>query len=73
MPSGLVKGAYWRGNWTYYASIGREGGPSVNFSSIATTGDGRLYGISNDTVLEYTINVDPDKHTHFKYSGIVCP
>lgn len=44
-------------------------GPSVNFSTIATTVDAMFYGVSGDQILEYSIT-QSDPST-FKYSGVV--
>lgn len=53
------------------STIEIEGGPSVNFTTIATTLDAMLYGISNDTIFEYSISQsDPSVLT---YVGTVYP
>ncbi len=52
-----------------YQAVEFTSGPSVHFSSIATTLDATFYGISNDEVLEYRI--DPGNPGVFNYVGVV--
>lgn len=53
------------------SKIDIQGGPTVNFTTFATTLDAMLYGISNDTILEYSISqLDPPVLT---YVGTVYP
>ncbi|KAF3073614.1 hypothetical protein CFAM422_004214 [Trichoderma lentiforme] len=48
-----------------------SGGPTNQFSSIATTTDAMFYGIFNDTIIEYS--VDQESQSTFHYVGVVYP
>lgn len=50
-----------------------SGGPTANFTAIATTDDSRLYGISGDEVLEYVLNMDNNPTASFTFVGKVYP
>ncbi|KAK0762499.1 hypothetical protein N5P37_005315, partial [Trichoderma harzianum] len=48
-----------------------SGGPTNQFSSIASTTDAMFYGIFNDTIIEYS--VDTESQSTFHYVGVVYP
>jgi hypothetical protein len=71
LPNGTITGRVIGDHNTTISSINLSGGPAANFTTIATTADGMLYGIYNDTVLEYSFDgADPSVLT---YEGIVYP
>ncbi|KAK9797895.1 putative Fucose-specific lectin [Seiridium cardinale] len=70
-PDGSITGQVVGQNNRSISKIDIRGGPSVNFTTIATTLDAMLYGISNDTILEYAIN-NSDIPV-LNYVGIVYP
>ncbi|KAI0416149.1 hypothetical protein F5X98DRAFT_388394 [Xylaria grammica] len=59
LPNGTVTGDYWHRaleKWIEIPSVEFRGGPSVNFSAIATSEEAIFYGISGDEVLQYSVN-----------------
>ncbi|KAI1126595.1 hypothetical protein F5Y10DRAFT_278653 [Nemania abortiva] len=60
LPNGTVRGEYYprdEDKFIEISSVEFRGGPAtVNFSTIATSEDGRLYGISADEILQYSVN-----------------
>jgi hypothetical protein len=72
LDDGTVKGSWWDDKThTALPSITFDGGPAANFSTFAMTVDATLYGISNDTILEYSVDTaDP---SIFHYVGQVYP
>jgi hypothetical protein len=48
-----------------------SGGPTTNFTAIATTDDSRLYGISGDEVLEYVLDINNNPTASFTFVGKV--
>jgi hypothetical protein len=72
MDDGKLKGSQWNSdNTTALSSITFEGGPTANFSAIAMTMDAMLYGVSNDTILEYSL--DASDASLFHYVGQIYP
>ncbi|KAI1752828.1 hypothetical protein F4782DRAFT_498721 [Xylaria castorea] len=72
LPNGTLTGEFFRGSYVPIPIIRFQGGPpDVNFSAIATGEDAAFYGISNDTILQYSIN-DSDPST-FDFVETVYP
>ncbi|KAK9782623.1 hypothetical protein SCAR479_00966 [Seiridium cardinale] len=73
LGNGTLRGTWWDDSTsTALGSITLEGAPeNVNFTSISMTHDAVLYGISNDKILEFTVDdSDPSK---LHYVAIVYP
>ncbi|KAI1329400.1 hypothetical protein F5Y16DRAFT_409121 [Xylariaceae sp. FL0255] len=75
LPNGAVTSWIWRVSTQNYSGSGNvkfAGGPSgLNFSAITATEEAMFYGISNDRVLEYSINsTDPST---FDFVEVVYP
>ncbi|KAI0134510.1 hypothetical protein BJ170DRAFT_203191 [Xylariales sp. AK1849] len=63
---GTMKGVWWTyGNHNALPNIAFDGGPNTNFSAIAMTTDAMFYGLSNDEILEYTIDSSDPSTLHF--------
>ncbi|KAI1173302.1 hypothetical protein F4777DRAFT_456831 [Nemania sp. FL0916] len=58
---------------TTYDTFDFGDGPSANFSAVAMTLDRMLYGIYNDTVVEYDVFFFPDGTVHFNYTDVIFP
>ncbi|KAI1772247.1 hypothetical protein F4818DRAFT_180336 [Hypoxylon cercidicola] len=73
LPNGTVAGLILNDTEVVstYQAVEFTSGPSIHFSSIATTVDSTFYGISNDEILEYQMN--PSNPGSFNYVGIVYP
>ncbi|KAI1337542.1 hypothetical protein F5Y15DRAFT_389575 [Xylariaceae sp. FL0016] len=70
LPDGTVRGNHWDGStMNSLTSISFNDGPDVNFTAIAMTPDAMLYGISNDEILEYSL--DTSDPSQFNYIGKV--
>ncbi|KAI0545134.1 hypothetical protein F4679DRAFT_486624 [Xylaria curta] len=61
LPNGAVTGEYWRKGFISIQRVEFRGGPAtVNFSAIAASEEAMFYGVSNDEILQYSINAtDP--------------
>lgn len=73
LGDGSLQGSWWNGTTTESVSqISLKSGPaSTNFTTIAMTLNAVFYGISNDTILEYSLDTsDPSTLT---YVGQVYP
>jgi hypothetical protein len=72
LPNGTLIGAlYQDSKLTQFPNIKFSKDPPAKFSSIAMTNDARMYGITNDTILEYSI--DRSDLSTLRYEGQVYP
>ncbi|KAI3322952.1 hypothetical protein HD806DRAFT_545039 [Xylariaceae sp. AK1471] len=74
LPNGTVTGEYNRKVFIKIPSVEFRGGPNpsnLNFSTIATSEEGMFYGISDDQILQYSVN-DTDPSV-FDFLDIVYP
>ncbi|KAI1743046.1 hypothetical protein F4680DRAFT_471889 [Xylaria scruposa] len=57
LPDGTVTGEYYRKGFVSIPRVEFRGGPAtVNFSAIAASEEAMFYGVSNDEILQYSIN-----------------
>ncbi|KAI1329854.1 hypothetical protein F5Y16DRAFT_71895 [Xylariaceae sp. FL0255] len=73
LEDGTVTGEYLRfgSSRSEIPTVDFRGGPSVNFSAIAVSEEAIFYGISNDTIIQYSINsTDP---SYFDYMATIYP
>ncbi|KAI5917977.1 hypothetical protein F4810DRAFT_609918 [Camillea tinctor] len=72
LVNGTVSGTHWDGSqMNTLSSIEFNQGPDVNFTAIAMTTDAMFYGISNDEILEYS--VDQTNPSTLNYVSTVYP
>ncbi|KAI1632288.1 hypothetical protein F4809DRAFT_105374 [Biscogniauxia mediterranea] len=72
LVNGTVEGTHWDGSqMNALSSIEFNQGPDVNFTAIAMTTDAMFYGISNDEILEYS--VDQTNPSTLNYVSTVYP
>ncbi|KAI1135715.1 hypothetical protein F5Y05DRAFT_169448 [Hypoxylon sp. FL0543] len=72
LPNGTVAALWWGGHFRSIPSVAFRSGPAaVNFTAIAASEDGMLYGIYNDEVLQYA--PDDADLASFVYVGRVYP
>ncbi|KAI1388573.1 uncharacterized protein F4822DRAFT_403197 [Hypoxylon trugodes] len=72
LQSGKIQGNHWDGKkMNAVSSFKFNSGPSTNFSAIAMTPDAMFYAISNNEILEYS--VDTSDPSNFNYVGKVFP
>ncbi|KAI1106386.1 hypothetical protein F4804DRAFT_301109 [Jackrogersella minutella] len=69
---GAIQGNHWDGSaMNSISSFKFNSGPATNFTAIAMSPDAMFYGISNNEILEYSLDTaDP---TSFNYVGQVFP
>ncbi|KAI2626786.1 hypothetical protein GGR54DRAFT_653573 [Hypoxylon sp. NC1633] len=74
LPNGTVTGIILNetGVVSNYPDVKFTSGPSIHFSSIATTLDATFYGIANDEILEY-YQLNPDNPSIFNFVGVAYP
>ncbi|CAJ2502295.1 Uu.00g096890.m01.CDS01 [Anthostomella pinea] len=72
LPNGTVTGDWWAQQWHSIPIVKFSGGPSaLNFSAVSTSEDAMFYGMTNDEILEYSLDqLDPSS---FVYVGRVFP
>ncbi|KAI0532326.1 hypothetical protein GGR58DRAFT_523291 [Xylaria digitata] len=72
LPNGTITGEYYEGGFEQVPVVTFVDGPSdLNFTAIAATEGGMVYGISGDSVLEYSVNnSDPSV---LQFEGTVFP
>ncbi|KAI1206148.1 uncharacterized protein F4807DRAFT_440053 [Annulohypoxylon truncatum] len=72
LQGGTLKGNHWDGKtMSNISSFNFKSGPDTNFTSIAMTPDAMFYGISNNQIIEYSLDTtDPST---FNYVGVVFP
>ncbi|KAI0843613.1 hypothetical protein F5Y06DRAFT_255367 [Hypoxylon sp. FL0890] len=72
LQGGTIQGNYWNGTqMNSLSSFKFNSGPENNFTAIAMSPDAMFYGISNDEILEYSLDTtDP---SNFNYVGRVFP
>ncbi|XDG03741.1 hypothetical protein ABKA04_003356 [Annulohypoxylon sp. FPYF3050] len=72
LQGGSIKGNHWDGKtMNSISSFNFKSGPDTNFTSIAMTPDAMFYGISNNQIVEYSLDTtDPST---FNYVGVVFP
>ncbi|KAH8659836.1 hypothetical protein BX600DRAFT_551393 [Xylariales sp. PMI_506] len=72
LDDGTLRGSWMNGSQvTAIPTITLEGGSATNFSTVAMTLDSMVYGIYNDTVLEYSVDTSDPSILH--YVGQVYP
>ncbi|KAI1139904.1 hypothetical protein F5Y05DRAFT_335528 [Hypoxylon sp. FL0543] len=72
LQGGQIQGNHWDGKqMNAISSFKFNSGPENNFTAIAMSPDAMFYGISNDEVLEYS--VDTNDPSNFNYVGRVFP
>ncbi|CAJ2511428.1 Uu.00g070530.m01.CDS01 [Anthostomella pinea] len=72
LSDGTLEGTHYDGtSMKSLAGISFNGGPDVSFTAIAMTTDAMFYGISDDEVLEYSL--DTSNPSQFTYVGVAYP
>ncbi|KAI6093034.1 hypothetical protein F4821DRAFT_223798 [Hypoxylon rubiginosum] len=72
LQGGGVQGNHWDGKqMNAISSFKFNSGPETNFTAIAMTPDAMFYGISNNQILEYSL--DQSDPSNFNYVGTVFP
>ncbi|KAI1381244.1 hypothetical protein F4677DRAFT_120130 [Hypoxylon crocopeplum] len=72
LQGGEIEGNHWDGKqMTAVSSFKFNSGPETNFTAIAMSPDAMFYGISNDEILEYSL--DTSDPSNFNYVGRVFP
>ncbi len=72
LDGGEMSGNHFDGtSFNLIDKINFSGGPDRNFTAISTTADAMLYAISNDEILEYS--VDTSFPSNMRFVGKVFP
>ncbi|KAI1412312.1 hypothetical protein F5Y13DRAFT_163305 [Hypoxylon sp. FL1857] len=72
LQGGAIQGNHWDGKqMNAVSSFKFNSGPENNFTAIAMSPDAMFYGISNDEILEYSL--DTNDPSNFNYVGRVFP
>ncbi|KAI1759052.1 hypothetical protein GGR53DRAFT_471709 [Hypoxylon sp. FL1150] len=72
LQGGTITGNYWDGKeMNAISSFNFNSGPDTNITSIAMTPDAMFYAISNNEILEYSL--DQSDPSNFNYVGVVFP
>ncbi|KAI2624595.1 hypothetical protein GGS26DRAFT_564333 [Hypomontagnella submonticulosa] len=72
LRTGEIQGNHWDGKqMTNIGEFKFNSGPEINFTAVAMSPDAMFYGISNDEILEYSL--DTSDPSNFNYVGRVFP
>ncbi|KAI3337278.1 hypothetical protein HD806DRAFT_518178 [Xylariaceae sp. AK1471] len=72
LPNGTITGEYWADGYKQVPTVTFiDGPPNVNFTAIAATEENMVYGISGDSVLQYSVKGSDPSVFHFE--GVVFP